>query len=95
MNALFQGNKRNPISHQWKEEEAKKRSTADMAEVTNASVAEDDKLKPPVNSNSASSELNMTCSPGESDEVLQNQEHRKSNRSKKAPQTRRDGFLWT
>ena len=66
-----------------------------MVEVTNASAAEEDKLEPPVNSNSTSSDLNMTCSPGGTDEMLQHQDHRKSNRTKKAPQTRSDDFLWT
>jgi hypothetical protein len=67
MSVLFKGNKSNPIVLQWKEEEARERSLVD---VNNASNAEVDKLEPPRNTNSTSSDLGMSCSPGKSDEML-------------------------
>jgi hypothetical protein len=67
---LSQGNKSDPIVLQWKEEEAKKRSTVDVVEVINASDTEDNKLEPPGNSNSTSSDLGMLRSPDKSDEML-------------------------
>jgi hypothetical protein len=70
VSVLSQGNKSNPVVLQWKEEEAKKRSTVDVVEVINASDTEDDKLEPPGNSNSTSSDLCMSCSPGKRDEIL-------------------------
>jgi hypothetical protein len=72
VSVLSQGNKSDPIVLQWKEEEAKKRSTVDVVEGINASDTEDDKLEPPgnSNSNSTSSDLGMLCSPGKSDETL-------------------------
>jgi hypothetical protein len=70
MSVLFQRNKSNPMTLRWKEEEDKKRSAVDVVEVFNASDAEVDKLEPPVNSNSTSSDLGMSCSPNKSDEML-------------------------
>jgi hypothetical protein len=70
MSVLFQRNKSNPMMLRWKEEEDKKRSAVEVVEVFNASDAEVDKLEPPVNSNSTSSDLGMLCSPNESNEML-------------------------
>jgi hypothetical protein len=70
LSVLSQGNKNNPIVLQWKEEKAKKRSTVDVVEVVNVSDTEDDKLEPPENSNSISSDLGMSSSPGKSDKMV-------------------------
>jgi predicted lactoylglutathione lyase len=95
VSTLLQGNKSKPIVLQWKEEEAKKRSIRDVVEVTSASDSEVDKLEPPGNSNSTSSDLGMLCSPDKSDEMLETkdiEEHttgdvRTSARHKQLPTT--------